>query len=49
MTCQECKNYEKCNKLKKIKFEIFNDGWIEELHLCTYVESICRRFDVKGE
>ena len=29
-------------------FEIYDDGWIDEPHLCTYVESICRRFEKKG-
>lgn len=48
MTCRECKNYEECNKQEKIKFEIYNDGWIDEPHLCTYVESICQRFEKKG-
>lgn len=49
MTCRECKNYQICNKQKKIKFEIYNDGWLDEAHLCTYVEIICRRFEKGGE
>ena len=48
MTCKDCKNYDDCNKRSMLKFEIYNDGWIDEPHLCTYVESICRRFEVKG-
>lgn len=49
MTCRECKNYEECNKKNHIKFEIYNDGWIDEPHLCTYVECICIRFENKED
>lgn len=48
MTCRECKNYEKCNKEENIKIEVYDDGWIDEPTLCTYVECICKRFEKKG-
>lgn len=48
MTCKECKNYDYCNKREMLKFEIYDDGWLDEPHLCTYVESICLRFEKKG-
>ena len=48
MTCRECKNYKECNEEKNIKIEIYDDGWLDEPHLCNYVEKICRRFDKKG-
>lgn len=47
MTCRECKNYKECNKQEKIKFELYDDGWLDEPYLCTYVESICQRFEKK--
>ena len=47
MTCQDCKNFKECDSQKKIKFEIYDDGWLDEPHLCPYVESICRKFERK--
>lgn len=48
MTCKECKNYDYCNKREMLKFEIYDDVWLDEPHLYPYVESICLRFKKKG-
>lgn len=49
MTCQQCTNYEECKDNNKLKFEIYDDGWVDEPRLCNYVQTICRRFDAKVE
>ncbi|MBR3767547.1 MAG: hypothetical protein IKL10_04820 [Clostridia bacterium] len=46
-TCRECKNYDECNKNKKIKIEVVPGEPVAKL--CNYVEQICRRYTPQKE
>ena len=47
MTCRDCKNYQKCNIIKKIKIEVVIGEPVAKL--CNYVEQICYSFQPKKE
>lgn len=42
--CRDCNNYNECRKMKKIRIEIYNDGWLKQPKLCNYVEHLCKEY-----
>ena len=46
-TCRDCDNHDECSKMKKIRIEIYDNGFLCYPKLCDYVEHICRWYKPK--